>query len=195
MATLFAWAARQAAVAFSFGLACAAASACEANCDELSRERREEWHLNVGGVSSHSHETGANGHRWSETHPGVGIEQRLSGLPWSYTFEGDPWRTSYALSIFADSRKFWTFSAGASLTHRVSQTDQARIDAGAGVFLFYRSASWNGRMHWVPALLPMLTVSDLRSPWGANLLLRPLGSGEKSAPGTIYVQVTYRISP
>ncbi|WP_332813515.1 hypothetical protein [Ramlibacter sp.] len=181
-------------------VAAAAAPAAAADClDPVARATRVmcgawlqpagEWHLHLGGASIHDTPTRAPGRVWNEQHPGVGFEVRLRGLPWRSSISGDPWQTSYTLGSFSDSRRAWSLYGGSAFTREVMRIGATRVDAGAGVFMFYRSRSWSGRMAWVPAVMPVMSITDPNGPVGFNVLWRPPGF---DGPSTFFFQITHR---
>jgi hypothetical protein len=169
-----------------WGQACASeGGACASNPNP-----REEWRLNLGGVSRHASDTAAQGHHWNQVNPGLGIERRLSGVP--MTDAGDQWHTIATAGFLIDSRDYRSAYAGVAATYELATLGRTRIDGGAGAFLFYRSRSWDGRRQWSPAVLPVLDLTDVRTGLGFEFIWRP---PHTDGPATLYLQFTFRIGP
>ncbi len=145
------------------------------------------WHVHMGGASIHSSETKAPGREWNERHEGVGAELRRKGLPWRDADPLESWQTRYAFGTFVDSRNIPSYYTGTVVAHELARMGGLRLDGGAGAFLFYRSASWSGRMQLAPAVLPVLSMTDSQGGVGLNLIWRPPGF---DGPATIFLQIT-----
>ena len=150
-----------------------------------------------GGISSHARQTRAPGRHWQEGNPGIGFEQRVDGLPW----EGvealhSPWQSRYSIGSMKDSRGFWGGYAGVAAMYELTHLGTARVDAGVGAFILYRSTSWkdNGHRSFVPALLPAISMTDQRTGLGLNIIwLPPISKDGKDRPSTLFFQFTYRM--
>lgn len=173
-----------------WGQPCGRAGAPDGTACEGDPDPREEWRLNLGGVSHHAHDTAAQGRHWRQVNPGLGIEWRQAGVP--MTDAGDQWHTIATAGFFTDSRDYRSAYAGVAATYELARLGRTRIDGGAGAFLFRRSRSWDGRMRWSPAVLPVLNITDARTGLGFEIIWRP---PHTDGPSTLYLQITFRIGP
>jgi hypothetical protein len=173
-----------------WGQACGTEGATGADPCARNPDPREEWRLNLGGVSHHATDTAAPGHHWNQVNPGLGIELRQAGVP--LTDAGDQWRTIATAGLFTDSRDYRSAYAGVAATYELATLGRTRIDGGAGAFMFYRSRSWDGGRQWSPAVLPVLNFTDVQTGLGFELIWRP---PHTDGPATLYVQVTLRLGP
>lgn len=146
-----------------------------------------QWYVHTGGVSRHGSPTHAPGQNWREVHPGLGLEQRVSG--------DDPaWSWRRVGGVLQDSRAVWGGYGGAAAMRRWSFEPQGEIGLGIGAYLFYRSVSWDGRRALVPAVLPTLSIGAPDSPIGLNVLYAPRTSTfGRERSSVLYAQVLVRL--
>lgn len=162
--------------AASFVLAFGATSASQA--------AEPEWRLQVGGVSHHFEPTRAVGRKWQEQHPGLGLEHLVRDDRWSIHSTG---------GIVQDSRGFWGGYAGRAYLRNWRAPGNVELAAGAGVYAFYRSTSWHGKMTLVPGVLPTASIFLPSSNMGLNFIYVPqIGAYNKSMPAVLHAQLSYK---
>ena len=69
-----------------------------------------------------------------------------------------------------------------------------KVDAGAGLYAFYRSMNWRGKMGFVPAILPVMSITSPEYRIGLNLLAVPPVGRNGDHPAVLFAQITYRLN-
>jgi Antimicrobial peptide resistance and lipid A acylation protein PagP len=151
-------------------------------------------HLTVQlpGMSHHfdppldKHGDPMQGRKFNEKNWGIGLQ-------FERTLEGDwnEWITKTSFGVMKDSLDAMGAYAGHTWQKRVHDGDTFIADLGGGGFLFYRTLRFDGPHRWVPAVLPVLSVTH--KPWqlGINLVAVPrchVSGG--TMPNVIYMQFT-----
>ena len=155
----------------------------------MAKARNAEWFMQTVGVSHHFQQTTAPGREWQEQHPGLGFERRSEGLG----SDAADWTLSSMGGVMQDSRGFWGGYAGAAYMRQWQPSRSLSLGAGLGAQLFYRSASWNGRMTLVPAVLPVASVGLPVLGMKLNMVYVPeISAFSKSMPPVLHVQVGFR---
>jgi Antimicrobial peptide resistance and lipid A acylation protein PagP len=143
-----------------------------------------EWRLQVGGLSHHFEPTRAAGRKWQEQHPGLGLERLVRDDRWSIHSTG---------GIVQDSRGFWGGYAGTAYLRNWKVPGNVELAAGAGLYAFYRSSSWNGKMTLVPGVLPTASIFLPASNMGVNFIYVPqIGAYNKTMPAVLHAQLSYK---
>lgn len=126
------------------------------------------------------------GRRFNERNWGIGVqlERNLAG-DWA------GWVGKTSLGLMKDSLDAMGLYAGHTWQKRLLDDGPYTLDAGAGVFAFYRTLSFDGPHVLVPAALPVLSATQTRWGLGVNIVAVPrvkLSNG--TMPGVIYAQFT-----
>lgn len=146
-----------------------------------SAQAEAQWFVQTAGVSHHFEPSQAKGRTWNESHPGLGVERRES--------TDGVWSLRYTAGVMQDSRSFWSGYAGAAELREWRWGRNLQIGAGAGVYLFYRSVSWDGTMAVVPALLPTVSIGLVENRAAINFLYVPKVSAySRAMPPVLYAQ-------
>lgn len=124
--------------------------------------------------------------QYNERNWGVGVqlERFLNG-----TWAG--WVGKTSLGVMKDSLDAMGLYAGHTWQKRLLDEGPYTLDAGGGVFAFYRTLSFEGPHVLVPAALPVLSATQTRWGLGVNIVAVPrvkLSNG--TMPGVIYAQFT-----
>lgn len=170
-------------------LAFAASATQDQNTGEALRwdlSSRPAVALLLPGMSHHFQEPENPSREWNETHAGLGLEWRAK---WNET----GWYFKRAVGLMKDSIGSWGAYGGAVWQKRVFESDTWAIEAGGGVFLFYRALHFDGEHMWLPGALPVLSLEHLRSGLGLNIVYVPhfkTNAGEM--PAVLYGQLTQR---
>ena len=160
--------------------------AASAHAAEL--KDHQEWSLLTAGFSRHSTQPSSGIHRWRDFHPGIGIEAKESeGLD-------TDWRRSLAAGAMQDSRGGWGGHASISAMKTLYSSAAIRVDAGAGLYAFYRSMNWRGKMGFVPAILPVMSITNPEYRIGLNLLVVPPVGRKGDRPAVLFAQISYRLN-
>lgn len=161
--------------------------------DSWDNQSDARWHVTLGGFSHHARETFAPGREWQEKHSGLGLQQRLMGLPWS-PGAGNEWRSRISFGTLEDSRGYLGSYGGLSVLRELTHFGPLRLEGGANAAMHYRSASWSGRMHVVPVLMPTLSLTEYRSGFGVDLSwVPPVRVGSSGGVSTLLLQLSYRV--
>jgi hypothetical protein len=151
------------------------------------------WHATVGGLSHHARETLAPGRQWRESHSGLGLQRRTSGVPWN-SAAGPEWRTRLHFGTLEDSRGFLGSYGGVAVMRELAHWGTFRLEGGAGSTLHYRSKSWRGHMRLVPVFMPSLSLTEVRSGFGVDLSwVPPVQLGSSGGISTFLLQLNYRV--
>lgn len=126
------------------------------------------------------------GRQFNERNWGIGVqlERYLSG-DWS------GWVGKTSLGVMKDSLDAMGLYAGHTWQKRLLDEGPYTLDAGGGVFAFYRTLAFDGPHVLVPAALPVLSATQTRWGLGVNIVAVPrvkLSGG--TMPGVIYAQFT-----
>ncbi len=164
----------------------AAAANAGGNAAASAKPERGPWVLQVSGLVYHWLDERCKSCDRRTLVPGLGIQRELSDRA-----QGN---SVFALAAGVQTDSFGCvgsyFAATGSMRYR---TQDYEVKPGVGAFLFYRTMDTTGRHHWVPAVLPFMSVEDRRSGLGVNLLMAPNFTwGGKLKSGFAFVQVTYR---
>lgn len=155
-------------------LAFAASATQDPNTGEALRwdlSSRPAVALLLPGMSHHFQEPDTPSREWNET----------------------GWYFKRAVGLMKDSVGSWGAYGGAVWQKRVFESDTWAIEAGGGVFLFYRALHFDGEHMWLPGALPVLSLEHLRSGLGLNIVYVPhfkTNAGEM--PAVLYGQLTQR---
>jgi hypothetical protein len=160
---------------------------------EAKPNKGDEWFMSLGGVSSHARDTYAAGRTWNERHSSLGLERRVAGLAWDASAD-KLWQMRYVAGTLEDSRSLWGSYAGVGVMREVAHHGPLRLHAGALTSIHYKSASWNGSMKLMPAVLPTLSLTDQRAGLGVNLVwVPPVRWAGRDTISTVLLQLNYRI--
>jgi hypothetical protein len=138
------------------------------------------------GMSHHFQSPANTTRKWNETHDGIGLETRSK---WN---EAD-WYFKTAIGLMRDSVDSWGAYGGAVWQKRVFDGESWVVDAGGGVFLFYRALHFDGNRMWLPGALPVLSLEHKNTGIGLNILYVPhfkTDAGEM--PAVLFAQLTKR---
>ena len=126
--------------------------------------------LELSGASYHLRQAPAPNH-YNQENWGVGLEYRkpLAG--------DEDWTAKYSAGTLVDSYYGHGGYAGAVLQKQLLANEALRVDAGAGLFLFYRRLEFNGPLKLIPAPAPVVTLGLGPTPFSLNI------TGCPSLPG------------
>jgi hypothetical protein len=136
------------------------------------------------GMSHHFQPPQATNRKWNETHAGLGLETRSK---WDET----GWYFKAAGGVMRDSVESWGLYGGAVWQKRVFESPSWTIDAGGGLFIFYRALHFDGERMWLPGTLPVLSLDYKPTGTGLNILYVPnfkTNAGEM--PAVLFAQLT-----
>lgn len=140
--------------------------------------------LQLPGMSHHFQEPKAPGRRYNENHAGIGVEWRSLPAP-------SGWLTKASVGLMEDSLFAWGAYAGYVWQKRLVDTQNWSLDAGGGVFLFYRTFDFEGEHRLVPGPLPVVSVEHKGTGIGMNILFVPhVKLGSREMPAVLYAQFT-----
>lgn len=148
--------------------------------------RRPAVALLLPGMSHHFQPPESAGRKWNETHAGLGLESRSK---WGE----NGWYFKTAAGVMRDSVESWGAYGGAVWQKRVYDGESWAIDAGGGLFLFYRALHFDGEHVWLPGVLPVVSAEYKKTGTGLNVLYVPhftTAAGEM--PAVIFAQITQR---
>ena len=145
-----------------------------------------EWNALTAGFSRHSTQPRSGGHQWKDFHPGIGIE--------AMERNDSEWRRGLAAGAMQDSRGTWGGYASISAVKTLYSSPGIKVDAGAGLYAFYRSMNWRGKMGFVPAILPVMSITSPEYRIGLNLLAVPPVGRNGDHPAVLFAQITYRLN-
>lgn len=152
-----------------------------------------QWHVSLGGFSQHARETLAPGRQWQEVHPGIGLQRRLNRMPWTTVGVDSNWKSRVLFGTMEDSRGFLGSYGGISIMREIAHVGTLRLEAGLSAVTYYRSSSWSGDMHFVPAILPTLSLVGYRTGLGLDLSWAPPVTAQNTGSvSTLLLQFTYR---
>lgn len=138
------------------------------------------------GMSHHFQPPEEKNRKWNETHSGLGLETRAK---WGET----GWYFKTAAGVMRDSVESWGAYGAAVWQKRVFDSAEWSVDAGGGVFLFYRALHFDGEHMWLPGALPVLSLEYKKTGTGLNILYVPhfkTDAGEM--PAVLFAQLTQR---
>lgn len=138
------------------------------------------------GMSHHFQAPQNTNRQWNETHAGLGLETRAK-------WNDSGWYFKKAAGVMRDSVESWGAYAGAVWQKRVFESASWTVDAGGGLFLFYRALHFDGEHLWLPGALPVVSVEYKNTGTGLNMLYVPqfkTNGGEM--PAVIFAQLTQR---
>lgn len=136
------------------------------------------------GMSRHFQAPENTARKWNETHAGLGLESRSK-------WDDNGWYFKKAIGVMRDSVESWGAYGGAVWQKRIYEDASLVVDAGGGVFLFYRALHFDGEHLWLPGLLPVLSVEHKSTGIGLNILYVPhfkTDAGEM--PAVLFAQLT-----
>lgn len=152
-----------------------------------------QWHVSLGGFTHHARQTLAPGQQWQDVHPGIGLQRRLNGMPWPTVGADSSWKSRVLFGTMEDSRGFLGSYGGISIMREIAHVGTLRLEAGLSAVTYYRSSSWNGNMHFVPAILPTLSLVGYRTGLGLDLSwVPPVTAKNTGSVSTLLLQFTYR---
>ena len=153
-----------------------------------------QWHVSLAGFSQHARQTLAPGRQWQEVQRGLGLQRRANGLPWNTAAADNLWKSRFTFGTLEDSRGFLGSYSGMSVMRELAHSGAWRLEGGASMAMHYRSASWNGRMHFVPVILPTLSLVEYRSGFGMDLSwVPPVAMSSAGGVSTLLLQLSYRV--
>lgn len=142
--------------------------------------------LLLPGMSHHFQGPQDTSRKWNETHAGLGLETRSK-------WNNSGWYFKKAAGVMRDSVESWGAYAGAVWQKRVFESASWTVDAGGGLFLFYRALHFDGEHLLLPGVLPVLSVEYKNTGTGLNMLYVPqfkTDAGEM--PAVVFAQLTQR---
>lgn len=138
------------------------------------------------GMSHHFQPPENTARKWNETHAGLGLETRSK-------WDENGWYFKTAIGLMRDSVESWGAYGGAVWQKRVFDGESWVVDAGGGLFLFYRALHFDGERMWLPGALPVVSLEHKQTGIGLNVLYVPhfkTDAGEM--PAVIFAQLTKR---
>lgn len=150
-------------------------------------ESRPALTLLLPGMSHHFDAPEDSARRWNETHAGL-------GLAWRSKWDETGWYLKTAIGTMHDSVESWGAYGGVAWQYRMFDGASWLVDAGGGIFLFYRAVQFDGPHIWLPGALPVLSAEHRPTGLGLNVLYVPnvkFDAGEM--PSVIYVQLTKQL--
>ncbi len=149
------------------------------------------WRFQVSGLVSHFKDPECSECSYRTAVPGIGLRRDFNPI-------GAP--IGYGLSAGLQTDSFGGSGGYAAATASVDFRGQSLLfKPGLGAFAFYRymdhgPARQAAGREIVPALLPMLSVEEVRSGIGATLLVAPNFSyAGRDRSGFVFLQFTFRI--
>jgi hypothetical protein len=143
------------------------------------------WAIQLPGVSYHFEQPTAKGQHWNQVHPGIGVERNESlSVP--------DWHVTYSAGVMKDSISKWGANAGVVWQKTLYEKAGSRLDAGPGVFFFYRTVNFGEPRKLFAAPLPVATFRNGPTSMGFNLVVVPplkLSGGAGRIPGLVYFQL------
>ncbi len=139
--------------------------------------------LHLPAFSQHFKDPKERNRRWSEEHPGIGIEWRDR--------RNDGTVLKYSTGIVRDSFSVWGGYAGVSWQKELYASTTWRIDAGATALLWYRALKFEGSPELVPGVAPVLSLEHVPTGVGVNVfVVAPAKIGSWRIHGATIAQFT-----
>jgi len=135
------------------------------------------------GMSYHFQPPEDKNRQWNETQWGLGLETVSK-------WDEPGWYFKTAAGVMRDSVDSWGLYGGVIWQKRVFESASWAVDAGGGVFLFYRAVQFDGEHMWVPGVLPVLTLEHKNTGTGLNIVYVP--SFTADIPAVLFAQITQR---
>jgi hypothetical protein len=157
----------------------------------LEDGRRSPWRFQVSGLVSHFKDPECDDCTYRTTVPGIGLRRDFSPA-------NAP--IGYGLSAGLQTDSFGGSGGYAAATASIDVPAASLVfKPGLGAFAFYRYMDYGAARQAtgrdiVPALLPMLSVEEVRSGIGATLLVAPNFSyAGRDRSGFVFLQLTFRL--
>lgn len=139
--------------------------------------------LHLPAFSHHFRDPKGRNRRWSEEHPGIGLEWRDR--------RNDGTVLKYSAGVVRDSFKVWGGYAGVSWQKEFQVSSTWRAEAGATALLWYRAMKFDSDPELVLGAAPMLSVEHIPTGLGMNVFVVPSAKiGSRRLIGATIVQLT-----
>jgi hypothetical protein len=146
------------------------------------------WAIEVSGTAQHFNPPKNKQHSWNQRNWGFGIQYDVP------VEAGTSWGRVYSVGTMSDSLGVGGAYLGVTELKDLFAIKSVKVQAGAGLFLLYRTFAWEGRHRWAPAPLPVIHVEDQKTGFGLNIILAPTLSFSQGLelPGFVFFQATKR---